>query len=68
LRWDDGHPLLLAVTAADGAPLVTTCCRSPQELRLRVDGASAYELQVMLVTAWGREEHQPFELTTSLEF
>jgi hypothetical protein len=68
LRWDDGHPLLIAVTTADGVPIETNCCRSPQVLTLPVQAASAYELQIMLMTAWGREEHQRFELTTSLEF
>jgi hypothetical protein len=68
LRWDNAHPLLLAVTTADGVPTRASCCRSPQFLRLPVEAASAYELQVLLVTTWGREEHQPFELTTSLEF
>jgi hypothetical protein len=68
LRWDNGHPLLLAVTTADGVPMRVGCCRSPQSLTLAVEAASAYELQIMLVTTWGREEHQPFELTTSLKF
>jgi hypothetical protein len=68
LTWDNGHPLLLAVTTADGTPIHATCCRSPEVVTLGVDPASAYELQIMLVTSWGREEHQPFELTTSLEF
>ena len=68
LQWDNGLPLLLAVTTADGLPIRASCCRSPQVLRLAVEAASAYELQIMLVTAWGREEHQPFELTTLLEF
>jgi hypothetical protein len=68
LRWDNGYPLLLAVTTADGVAIRASCCRSPQSLALAVEAASAYELQIMLVTAWGREDHQPFELTTSLEF
>jgi hypothetical protein len=68
LRWDNGHPLLLAVTTADGVPIRASCCRSPQSLTLAVEATSAYELQIMLVTEWGREEHQPFEVTTSLEF
>jgi hypothetical protein len=68
LKWDDDHPLLLALQAADGTPLGTACCRSPQRLTLPVETASAYELHVMLMTAWGRDEHQPFESTTSLEF
>jgi hypothetical protein len=68
LRWDNGHPLLLAVTAADGVPIRASCCRSPQSLTLPVEAASAYELQIMLMTTWGREELQPFEVTTSLEF
>ncbi len=68
LTWDNEHPLLIAVTTADGIPLRTGCCRSPQVLTLAVEPASAYELQIMLVTAWGRDEHQPFELTTALQF
>jgi hypothetical protein len=68
LTWDNGHPLLLAVITADGTPIHTSCCRSPQVVTLAVEPASGYEVQIMLVTAWGRYEHQPFELTTSLEF
>jgi hypothetical protein len=68
LSWDNAHPLLLAVTTADGVPIRGSCCRSPQVVTLAVEPASAYELQIMLVTAWGRDEHQPFELTTSLAF
>jgi hypothetical protein len=68
LRWDSGHPLQLAVITADGVRIRASCCRSPQSLTLAVEAASAYELQIMLVTAWGRDEHQPFEVTSSLTF
>jgi hypothetical protein len=68
LQWDNGLPLLLAITAADGVPIRTGCCRSPQSLTVAVEAGAAYELQIMLVTAWGRDEHQPFELTTSFAF
>jgi hypothetical protein len=67
LTWDDSHPLMLALTTSDGLVMGTACCRSPQRLILAVKAASAYELQVMLVTTWGRDEIQRFELTTSLE-
>jgi hypothetical protein len=68
LTWDNGHPLLVAVTTADGTPIHASCCRSPQLVTVAVVPGSAYELQIMLVTAWGHDERQPFELTTSWEF
>jgi hypothetical protein len=68
LTWDNGRPLLLAVITADGTPIHASCCRSPQSVTLAVESASGYEVQIMLLTAWGRYELQPFELTTSLEF
>lgn len=64
LTWDNGHPLLLAVTNADGTPIHSSCCRSPQLVTLAVEPGSGYELQVLLLTPWGRDERQLFELTT----
>jgi hypothetical protein len=68
LQWNNEHPLLLAAATADGIPITASCCNSPQELRLVAEAGASYELQVMLVTAWGHGEHQPFQLTTAWQF
>jgi hypothetical protein len=68
LTWDNGHPLLLAIQTVAGVPMGSACCRSPRRLTLAIEAASTYELHVMLATAWGRDEVQRFELTTSLQF
>jgi hypothetical protein len=68
LHWNNQHPLLLAAATADGIPITSSCCNSPQELRLVAETGASYELQVMLVTAWGYGEHQPFQLSTAWQF
>jgi len=68
LRWDNAHPLLIAATTAEGRPIGDSCCRSPQVMKFAVEPTAAYEVQIMLASAWGHDERQPFELAASLEF
>jgi hypothetical protein len=57
-------PLRLDLRSIAGVSLNTACCGSPLELTtaLLIDGA--YDIEVILLTDWGRHEETTFEITT----
>jgi hypothetical protein len=67
VAWDNQHLLGLRLRTHEGGAESASCCRSPIDLRARIDAGAVYEIDVILLTEWGAADRQSFELTASVQ-
>jgi len=67
VSWDNRYSLGIRLRTDEGGAETARCCRSPMDLRARIDAGGVYEIDVILLTEWGAPDRQSFELTASVQ-
>jgi hypothetical protein len=57
----------LELRSADGREVNSMCCGSPIDLLAPIDAVGLYDIEVILLSDWGKPENEVFEMTASLQ-
>jgi hypothetical protein len=57
----------IELRTADGHEVNALCCRSPMDLAASIDAGGLYDVEVILLSDWGKPESEVFEMTASLQ-
>jgi hypothetical protein len=57
----------LELRTIEGDEVNALCCRSPMDLTASIDASGLYDIEVILISNWGKPEREAFEMTASLQ-
>jgi hypothetical protein len=57
----------LELRTVEGDAVSALCCRSPIDLTASIDAGGLYDIEVILLSDWGKPARETFEMTASLQ-